>query len=95
MSDLIRREDAMALWDKYHYEIATKAVEFDKDLRAIPSAEPKRGKWVLWNEPGNECAFCSACDAKFDQIDLYIGGTDYPKYCPECGTRMENWHESE
>lgn len=40
MSDLIRREDVMALWDKYHYEIATKAIEFDRALRQLPSAVP-------------------------------------------------------
>lgn len=43
MSDLIKREDVVALWDKYHYEIATKAVEFDRALRQLPSAEPK---WI-------------------------------------------------
>lgn len=57
-------------------------------IEELPSAEPKRGKWMLWNEPGNEYAYCSVCNAKFDQSDLYIGGTDYPKYCPECGADM-------
>ena len=37
----------MALWDKYHYEIATKAVEFDKELRTISSTEPR---WISVSE---------------------------------------------
>lgn len=40
MSDLIRREDVMALWEKYHPYIATKAIEFGNALKEIPSAVP-------------------------------------------------------
>ncbi len=56
----------------------------------IPSEEPERtGRWVLWNEPGCEYAKCTACGEMYDQDDLYIGGNDYPKFCPNCGAKME------
>ena len=40
MSDLIKREDVMALWEKYHPYIAVKAIEFGNALKEIPSAVP-------------------------------------------------------
>lgn len=85
MNDLIKREDVVALWDKYHYEIATKAVEFDKALREIPSAEPKKGKWKRYYIDRGEFGerpsifYCSACHA------CSIVKTDF---CPNCGADM-------
>lgn len=40
MDDLIRRKDAIDLWDKYHSCIATEAMAYDRELRALPSAQP-------------------------------------------------------
>lgn len=85
MSDLIRREDVMALWDKYHYEIATKAVEFDKDLREIPSAEPKKGKWIRITD---SLLCCSECG-------MYSVTKKTNRYCRACGARMEADHETD
>lgn len=64
---------------------------YDK-LNDLPSAQPERktGRWILWNYPGEECAICSACGEEYDQMELYIGGNDYPKYCPDCGARMDD-----
>ena len=61
-----------------------------KILNCLPSAQPERktGRWILWNYPGEECAICSACGEEYDQMELYIGGNDYPKYCPNCGADM-------
>ena len=53
--------------------------------------ERKTGKWIGWLEPGNENYHCSACGTAWYPEDLYLGGNDYPKYCPECGAQMENW----
>lgn len=59
-------------------------------LENLPSAQSERktGWWILWNYPGEECAICSACGEEYDQMELYIGGNDYPKYCPNCGAAM-------
>ena len=83
MSDLIRREDVMALWDKYHYEIATKAVEFDKDLREIPSAQPKHGKWKA--KSFHEF-FCDNCGFSFDM--MMCDFLENMNFCPNCGADM-------
>ena len=97
MTDLISRQDAInALLEKGQRSRRYKLGEiwelnFDEireALATVPSAYPKKGKWMLWNEPGNEHAWCTACNAKFDQDDLYIGGNEYPKFCPECGADM-------
>lgn len=54
-------------------------------------SERKTGRWIGWLEPGNENYHCSACGTAWYPEDLYLGGNDYPKYCPECGAQMENW----
>jgi hypothetical protein len=40
MSDLIKREYVMALWEKYNPYIAVKAIEFGNALKEIPCAVP-------------------------------------------------------
>ena len=48
MDDLISRQAVIDLWDKYHHYIATKAIEYDRELRALPSAQPKprKGRYI-------------------------------------------------
>ena len=60
-------------------------------ISGFPFAEPERktGRWVLWNGPWSEYVKCTACGEMYDQDDLYIGGNDYPKFCPNCGAKME------
>ncbi len=38
MDELISRKAAIDLWDKYHPYIATKAMAYDRELRALPPA---------------------------------------------------------
>lgn len=61
-----------------------------KVLRLLPPVAPaeRKGEWKIWNEPGNKCVYCTKCKHEYDQIDLYIGGSEYPNYCPNCGARM-------
>ena len=104
MNDLISRQEALDAfglsektrkWGGDHSGYNTLMLyEIQDVLEALPSAYPKKGKWMLWSEPGNEHAYCSVCKAMFGQDELYIGGTDYPKYCPECGARMVNYHDT-
>ena len=86
MSDLISRDDVIALWDKYHYEIATKAIEFDKELRQLPSAYPKKGKWIKTGRWGRvyQCDQCRNY-LDFDGVNAGRGSTNY---CPNCGAYM-------
>lgn len=39
--DLISRQDAIDLWDRYHPYISVTAMEYDKALRSLPSAQPE------------------------------------------------------
>jgi len=94
MSELIRREDVMALWEEYHPYIAVKAIEFGNALKEIPSAEPKRGKWIdseraKWNGSKYYFIQCSHCGHERDDCDHR---KDTP-FCPECGANMEVDHD--
>lgn len=94
--DLISRQEAIDLWDKYHPFIAIKAMEYDRALRALPSAEPerKRGKWI----DNNGLYQCSACKhiwselwwtsvCPIDRMNKMM------HYCPNCGVKMDEREE--
>lgn len=40
MADLIDRQAAIDLWERYRPYIATKASEYDTELKKLPSAQP-------------------------------------------------------
>ena len=42
MTRLIDADNVISLWNKYHYSIATHAIEYDEELRKLPTvdAEP-------------------------------------------------------
>lgn len=88
--DTISRQAAIDAVNTALFPKINTAKDAEKALRALPSAQPERktGRWILWNYPGEECAICSACGEEYDQMELYIGGNDYPKYCPNCGAAM-------
>ena len=41
MADLIDRQAAIDLWERYRPYIATKASEYDTELKKLPSAQPE------------------------------------------------------
>lgn len=40
MDDLISRQAVIDLWEKYHPTIAVDAMQYDAELRQLPSAQP-------------------------------------------------------
>ena len=88
--DTISRQMAIDAVSRGCQEFRGIFAECEKNLNELPSAQPERktGRWILWNYPGEECAICSACGEEYDQMELYIGGNDYPKYCPNCGAKV-------
>ena len=60
-------------------------------LWELPSVTPSRrkGRWIIYNYPGHECVYCSSCKEEYYEDDLYMGGSDFPRYCPNCGAEME------
>ena len=83
MSDLIRREDVMALWEKYHPYIAVKAIEFGNALKEIPSAQPEE---VI---PHRNYKYLSDY---WCQCGWHLGKKGEVKYCSNCGRKV-NWDE--
>ena len=55
-----------------------------QNLKALPSAEPKRGEWEMCEDTDGEYGVCSVCgnDADFSHY-----GKPY-RYCPNCGAYM-------
>ena len=50
--------------------------------------ERKKGEWIR-NFDGNEWYwFCSNCKEEWYEEDLWMGGNDFPNFCPNCGADM-------
>ena len=75
-------------------------------IEALPpiTPQPKTGHWIDDNENeidaqyGRHLYRCSKCN---EYADMFVGGTEdwwdieKPNYCPNCGCRMVEPHESE
>ena len=61
-------------------------------LKQLPPVTPSRrkGRWIIYNYPGHECVYCSSCKEEYYEDDLYMGDSDFPRYCPNCGAKMES-----
>ena len=72
--------------------------ELSKRIKSLPSAEPKRGKWIIDDKEAGRIWHCHCSNCGKDPQD-HIGGTEncwlvrLPKYCPNCGERMESDEE--
>lgn len=61
-----------------------------QNLHAADVAEVVHGKW----EPGNP--ICPVCgENKFKDLDADVWADWQPKFCPNCGTRMDKEDEHE
>ena len=68
--------------------ILTERSAFKFDVADMPSAE-RKGKWIHYEG----MLTCSVCHEEiYDDIMEYLGD-DVPKYCPNCGCRMEGEEE--
>lgn len=100
MSDLIDRQKALE--KIYQLPIIDKdAYEFYRDVRksikSMPSAEPKKGRWI-WDENGMDWNIgawtCSACGSKAETFwQTYKESNPHrcagSHYCSNCGAKME------
>lgn len=98
---LINREELIAdLLDARKDETDTipKLVRF---IKAQPTVEPKRGRWIVVEEELNDCdghrtfywRECDSCGARPPKNQW--GHEWHSKYCPNCGARMEIEDESD
>lgn len=95
MSDLIDRQSAIDALNEYFDRIGKlkrrglnkgeKAIRLDTvgTINSLPSAEPKRGKWIL-DRSGAYC--CSEC---MEPCAGYVMMKPRDKFCKMCGSRNE------
>lgn len=98
MDDLISRQAAIdaikALWnDAPSAQHVSAMFDCEDAIRALPSAQPEYGRWLPVKLLDDEADFgevdgvqCSVCGDTFD--NEYWAKT-YFKYCPYCGTSMD------
>ena len=66
-----------------------KAKIIAKEMPAADVEEVRHGYWKMCYYPGDEHVECSECHTQYYENDLYLGGNDFPKRCPECGAHMD------
>ena len=93
MDDLISRQTAIdALMPIYksaslrNRNVFSTARKCMVTIEELPSAQPKhKGEWIR-NFNGDEWHwFCSNCKEEWYEEDLWMGGNDFPNFCPNCG----------
>lgn len=77
---------------------------FGMAIEALKQPEPKTGKWIIKTintfslaygstayEPVYECSACGGVEESYLRLDEPIMPEDagFPKYCPNCGAKME------
>lgn len=82
--DLISRQAAIDALGNAHFKNYGNAIMV---IRALPSAYPKKGKWIVLDEviagiyhTVSECSECGFTTDKMDREEM--------PYCPYCGARM-------
>lgn len=96
MSDLISRQDAIeaiASHDTTNGEtVYFKGKTVIGYLQDLPSAEPKTGKWIeegrIMDAGDADNILCSEC-GKYTLWSYYYPNEEVPRYCPNCGAKME------
>ena len=80
MDDLISRQQAIDEFYKYP-NINWTTLDVIEKINSLPSAQPKRGKWVLVCDNNGMHFICNKCGAwRYHQEQ---------KFCGECGAKME------
>ena len=84
MSDLIDRQRAIDVVDRYF-----KFIELNGDicidgLKMLPSAQPKKGKWIVGANHGLGVKTLTCSECGYVEVSSHI-----LNFCPNCGARME------
>ena len=86
--DLISRQAAIETAKKMYVACDTNSIDdyemlMEEALKVLPSAEPKRGKWIQ-DRSGAYC--CSKC---MEPCAGYVMMKPRDKFCKMCGSRNE------
>lgn len=93
MSDLIDREEALtALRDTLKTGGKSKGLrpvtfEMIWAIKSLPSAEPKKGRWIFARSFVWECSECGKSPTK--GMGFTKRKDELFRYCPNCGAKME------
>ena len=66
--------------------------DFCMDIDEQPTIEERKtGKWIFIGDQMFECSECGTCytQSQFHQMRVRISDTEFPKFCPNCGAKME------
>lgn len=95
MDELISRQAAIDALDKRFDNIpmeqTTEILQLRRDLRQLPSAQSKRGKWIKVGRWGRVYK-CNQCGnfLDFDGVNAGRGSTNF---CPNCGSYNGGEHD--
>lgn len=62
---------------------ATEAI--DMAIEALQQERPK-GEWIILLDGNEWLVYCSKCKTQHYEEDLLMGGSELPKFCPDCGS---------
>jgi len=82
MDDLISRQAAIEVIQNRHMMLCKEKTLLINDLEKLPSAEPKRGRWIdkgvyTYVDDHRHLYKCDQCGN---------GWLDTPDFCPNCGS---------
>lgn len=86
MTDLISRQAAIEVTDAVWCVTGDKNVAKVWDqIRNLPSAQPKKGKWIVYKAP--DAYHCGLCKCPFCGEEMIAEADEY-NFCPNCGADM-------
>ena len=68
-------------WEKYSDKLWKNAYERGK-------ADRPSGEWIRTFDGNEWFWYCSNCKTQWYEDDLWMGGNEFPTFCPNCGARM-------
>ena len=81
MTRLIEEEEAFKVLSAYYkHSTPVQDSALHDALSRVPTAQPKRGKWIEKSTGGWRFYCCSECG--------YVEWDALTNYCPNCGARM-------
>lgn len=100
LKEMSAEEYRQMLMDVFHrtdhdelltYVVMPKEEEF-KSLEYILQKQPfmprPHGEWVKRFDGNEWYWYCTSCKTQWYEEDLYMGGNEFPDFCPKCGADM-------
>ena len=89
MSDTIYRQEAIDAIYEHEFSNWCDKDEVSTILNDLPSADRPQGEWIRTFDGNEWYWYCSNCKEQWYEEDLWMGGNEFPHFCPNCGARMK------